>query len=64
MMSCPNRRISQRVQPWELDCLLHNGTRENLHDAHNRDIGHCVKQLEYLYDYLNKQDQLLRDDRV
>ena len=27
MMSCPTRRISQRVQPWELDCLLHDGTR-------------------------------------
>ena len=27
MMSCPTRRISQRVQPWELDCLLNDGTR-------------------------------------
>ena len=27
MMSCPTRRISQRVQPWELDCFLHDGTR-------------------------------------
>ena len=28
MMSCPTRRKPQRVQPWELDCLLHVCTRE------------------------------------
>ena len=42
MMSCPTRQISQRVQPSELDCLLHDGNHENLHDENNRDIGQKV----------------------
>ena len=38
-MSCPTRRISQRMQPWELDCLLHDGTR-GTRWTHTRDFGH------------------------
>ena len=39
MMSCATQRNSQRVQPWELDCLLHDGTWNSL-DPHTRDIDH------------------------
>ena len=62
------QRFSQRAGTVGGQLSHSQPARENLHDAHNRDIGHRVnKQQGYLYDYLNKQDhgdQPLRDDKV
>ena len=46
LMSCPSQETSRRMQLSELDCLLHDGTQENLHDEHNRDIGQKVAKTD------------------